>query len=69
MTDEIVAELIGDRFLKLFDLLVAELDHPTGLQVDQMIVVCARHFFVARAAFAEIVPGQDVTSSNSRTVR
>ena len=34
MADEFVAELIGNDFLKSFDLLVAELDYPTGLQVD-----------------------------------
>ncbi len=34
MANEFVAELIGNDFLQSFDLLVAELDNPTGLQVD-----------------------------------
>ena len=35
-------------------------DNPTGLQIDQMIVMCARHLFVARAPVAEIVARKDV---------
>ena len=59
MADEFVAELIGDYSLQSFDLFVAEFDHPTGLQVDQMVVVSARHFFVARASIAEVVARED----------
>src|SRR5271169_6865734 len=59
MADEFVAELIGYDFLQSFDLLVAEFDHPTGLQVDQMVVVSARHFLVAGAPVAEIVSSQN----------
>src|SRR4051794_20854437 len=41
--DQFVAELIGDDLLQFLDLLVAELDDPAALQVDQVIVVVARH--------------------------
>ena len=60
MVDEIVAELVGDGALQLFDLLVAELDHAAGLQVDQMVVMVARHLLVARAAVAEIMARENV---------
>src|SRR6516164_937009 len=59
MADKFVAELIGNDLLQSFDLFVAEFDHPTGLQVDQMVVVSARHFLVAGAPIAEIVSSQN----------
>src|SRR6516165_7052399 len=59
MADEFVAELISDDFLQSFDLFVAEFDHPAGVQVDQMVVVSARHFLVAGAPIAEIVSSQN----------
>src|SRR5579875_85023 len=59
VADKDIAELIGHRFLQFFDLLVAEFDHLAGLQVDQMVVMSARHLLVARAAVAEIVTRQD----------
>src|SRR5207302_2987704 len=60
MPDELVAELVGDDFLKLFDLLVAKFDDPAALQIDQMIVMIARHLFVTRAAVAEIMSRENV---------
>src|SRR5438552_6516021 len=60
MPDQLVAELVGDVLLQFLDLLVAELDDPAALQIDQVIVMRAGHFLVARASVAEIVPRQDV---------
>ena len=58
--DQLVAEPRRHLALQRLDLFVAELDHAAGLQVDEMIVMLARHFLVARAAVAEIVPLEDV---------
>jgi hypothetical protein len=58
--DEVVAEFAGDDLLQLLDLLVAEFDDPTALQIDQVIMMGARHFFIARAAVSEIVTGENV---------
>src|SRR5438270_1527891 len=57
MSDQLVAKFIGDDLLQTFDILVAKLDHTTGLQVDEMVVMRARHFLIAGSAIAEIVPG------------
>src|SRR6185312_3135701 len=43
MSDQIVAELVGDQMLQLFYFIIAKLDHVTRLQVDQVIVMRARH--------------------------
>src|SRR5487761_735964 len=59
MADQIIAELGSDRFLQFLAVLVAEFDHFAGLQVDQMVVMGARHFLVARTAVAEIVARQN----------
>src|SRR5271165_7399173 len=58
--DQFVTEFIGDALLQAFDLLIAKLDHATRLQIDEMVVMCTRHFLVAGAAIAEVVPGDDV---------
>src|SRR5579862_197411 len=60
VADQVVAQLVGDDLLQLLDLLVAELDNPAALQIDQVIVMIARHFFIARAAVAEIVAGENI---------
>src|ERR1700730_12556506 len=60
VSDQIVTELAGHGLLQLFDLFVAKLDHAAGLQVDQMVVMVARHLFVAGSAIAEIVSRQNV---------
>src|SRR5438309_1040316 len=49
------AELFGDALLQGFELVVDELDHIAGLDVDQMVVVAFRGCLVARAAIAELV--------------
>ena len=59
MSDEIVAELNRHGSLQLLYLLIAKLDHPPRLQVDQVIVMVAGHLLVARAAVAEIVACQN----------
>ena len=59
MSDQFVAKFVRNDLLQTLDILVAKLDHATGLQVDEMVVVRARHFLVAGSAFAEIVPGND----------
>src|SRR5947207_2195832 len=48
--DQFVAELVGDDLLQLLDLFVAEFDDAAALQIDQVVVVVARHLFIARAA-------------------
>ena len=60
MVDEAESQLLGDLPLQALDHLVFELDHAAGLQIDQVVVVVARHLLVARPAVAEIVPSQDV---------
>src|SRR5437868_8488286 len=60
MIDQLIAEFAGDKALQLFDLLVAKLDHATGLHVDQMVVMVGRHLFVARTPVAEIMTRQDI---------
>ena len=69
VVDEAVAELLGDPPLQLLQLLVDELDHIAGLDVDQMVVVGRVGRFVAGAAVAEIVAVENPRSSNRRTVR
>src|ERR1700730_18188020 len=57
--DQLVAEFIGDQSLQFLNVLVAELDHTTGLKVNQMVVVSARHFLIAGATISKIVPGEN----------
>src|ERR1700756_3049339 len=59
MSDQFVAEFIGDDLLETFDIFVAKLDHSTRLQADEMVVMRARHFLVAGSAIAEIVARND----------
>src|SRR6478735_6335086 len=56
VVDEAEAELFGDALLQQLELVVGELDHVSGLDVDQMVVMRFRRSFVARAAVAELVP-------------
>ncbi len=37
--DQLEAQLLGDAALQLFDVLVAEFDHPARLHIDQVIVM------------------------------
>jgi hypothetical protein len=57
--NKFVAKLISDDFLQSFDLFVAEFDNPSGLQVNQMVMMRAWHFLVSRSAITEIMPRQD----------
>src|SRR6188472_3108486 len=59
MSDQLISQFVGHELLQAFDVLVAELDHATGLQIDEMVVMGAGHFFVARPAVPEIVLGND----------
>ena len=59
MSDKFIAEFIGDDLLQTLDIFVAKFDHSTRLQVDEMVVMRARHFLVAGPAIAEIVPRND----------
>ena len=67
--DQAEAEARGDALLQLLQLLVDELDHIAGLDIDQMVVMGFRRRLVAGAAVAEIVPLQDARFPNRRTVR
>src|SRR5215468_4347294 len=49
----------GALLITPFDLLIAKLNHTTRLQVNQMVVVCARHFLVAGSPIAKIVSGNN----------
>src|SRR5476651_2256900 len=59
MIDELEAQLFGDPALKPFDVLVAEFDDASGLDIDQVIVVRLRSLFVTRAAVAKIMALQN----------
>lgn len=59
MIDQAKAQLLGDAALQNFELLIDELYHVAGLDVDQMIVMGFCGGFVARAAVTEIMPFQD----------
>jgi hypothetical protein len=61
MVDQLEAELLGDEPLQALDVLVAEFDHAASLQIDEMVVMRVRHFFITRAAVAEIVTLQDAS--------
>ena len=57
--DQFVAELARDFGLQALDFLRLEFDHLAAAQIDQMVVMGFGRGFVARAAFAEIVPLDD----------
>ncbi len=59
VADEPVAGLFRDPALQFLDLVVVEFDDLAALDVDQMVVVLVRCFFIARAAIAEIVLGEN----------
>ena len=60
MADQLVAELLGDPVLQLFDHGILEFDDPARLDIDQMIVMVRRPFLVARPAVAEIMALENV---------
>src|ERR1700730_19242074 len=47
MPDQIVAELFGDEMLQLFYVIIAKLDDTPALQVDEVVVMRARHLLIA----------------------
>src|SRR4051812_3761116 len=47
MVDESEAELLGDTLLEQLKLVVDELDHIAGFDIDQMVVVCFRRRLIA----------------------
>ena len=59
MVDQAEAEFLRDPFLQRFELVVDELDHLAGFDVDQVVVMGFRRGFVAGAAVAEIVALED----------
>ena len=59
MVDQAEAKLFGDPLLEKFKLLVDELDHVAGFDVDQMVMVCFGRSLITGAAIAELVPLQD----------
>src|SRR6516165_8285397 len=59
MPDQFITEFIGNHPLQPLNLLIAELDHTTGLQVNQMVMMGTRHFFIARTPIAKIVPSEN----------
>src|SRR5690606_10260414 len=52
-------ELPGDALLQLLDILVAELDHVSRFEIDQMIVVLASRLLIAPPPGAELVSLED----------
>src|ERR1700761_9424368 len=56
---ELEAQLFRHPALQLLDILVAEFDDAARRHVNQMVVMGFRHFLIARAAIAEIVPLQN----------
>lgn len=58
--DQPISELLRNLLLKNLYFRILEFDDLTGLDIDQMVVVRFRDFFVARSAVAEIVPVEDI---------
>src|SRR5689334_11217947 len=49
------AQFASYPFLKLLDVLVAELDHPAAVHIDEVVVVPGRRLLVAAAPGAGVV--------------
>ena len=47
MPDQIVDKLLGDEMLQLFYVIIAKLDDTPALQVDEVVVMRARHLLIA----------------------
>src|SRR6185503_12466623 len=60
---QIETQLPRDALLDALDILVLELDHATGFDVDQMIVVATGGLFVAPAASTEVVTFENALGS------
>src|SRR5215212_8784937 len=59
MVDEAEAELLGNALLQRLELVVDELDHLAGLDVDQVVVVGFGRGLIAQAAVAELMALED----------
>ena len=59
MPHQLEAQVAGHPLLQALDLLVAELDHLSALDVDQMIVVHPWRLLISHATGAEVVARQD----------
>ena len=55
MVDQTVTQTLGNLALESLDFRIDEFDHLAGFHIDQMIVMCFGHGFVARTAVTEIV--------------
>src|ERR1700688_506089 len=53
--DQLEAQFLGDAALQALDLFIAEFDDPSGLHIDQMVVMRVWNLLVARTSVAEIV--------------
>jgi TusA-related sulfurtransferase len=59
VADQPIAGFFRDPALQFLDLVVVEFDDLAALDVDQVIMMLVRRFFVARAAVAEVVLGEN----------
>lgn len=62
MIDQTEAQLLRDPALQLLEFRIDELENPSVLTVNQMIVTRVWRWLVARAAVAELVPLKTVTA-------
>src|SRR5271154_3356694 len=60
MIDQLIPEAGGHLVLKLFDVLVAELDDPPALEIDQVVVMIQRHFLITGGTLPEMMTREDV---------
>src|SRR5215831_20240550 len=59
VVDQPVAELARDLRLQALDLFRAELDHLSGAQINEVIMMGVRHLLVSRAPVAKLVTLDD----------
>lgn len=62
MADQLEPELPRDALLQPLDVLIAEFDHLSGLEVDEVVVVFARGFFVPPPACPELAALEDAVA-------
>jgi tRNA 2-thiouridine synthesizing protein A len=59
VTDQLVAGLFSDPALQFLDLVVVEFHNLAALDVDQVVVMLVRRFFIASATISEVVLGEN----------
>ena len=59
MIDQPVTQAPRHLGLQPFDIFRLELDHLTGAQIDEVVVMAVRYLLVARAAVAEVMTLDD----------